>query len=76
MAETSNGRGIGSRLHGLNVWTWRYGRGQPRKVTVAEAVQMRKERLAEARRRAAETLKRRPKDRSGPGEMEDSEADK
>jgi hypothetical protein len=36
---------------------WRYGRGQPRHVTVAEAEMRRKERTKDARRRAAKTLK-------------------
>ena len=40
---------------------WRYGSGQARRVrvTVAEAEQQRKARVVDARKRAAETLKRR-----------------
>ena len=38
---------------------WRYGRGQPRMVSVGEAEARRKERRSEARRQGAETLKRR-----------------
>ena len=55
VADTSEGRGNGSRLYELNVWMWRYGRGQPRHVTVAEAEQRSKELTRDARRRAAET---------------------
>ena len=36
-AESSVGRGSGSRLCELKLWMWRYGRGQPSKVTLAEA---------------------------------------
>jgi hypothetical protein len=42
---------------------WRYGRGQPLHVTVAEAEQRCKERTRDARRRAAATLKRRQEER-------------
>jgi hypothetical protein len=34
VADTSAGRGNRSRLFELNLWMWRYGRGQPRQVTV------------------------------------------
>ena len=40
-----------------------YGRGQPRKITVEEAEQRRRERLTEARKRAVQTLKRRREER-------------
>ena len=50
VADTSAGRGNGSRLYELNLWMWRYGRGQPLHVTVAEAEQRRKERTSDARR--------------------------
>ena len=63
VADTSAGRGNGSRLSELNLWMWRYGRGQPWHVTVAEAEQRRKERTRDARRRAAATLKRRREER-------------
>ena len=51
----------GSRLYELNLWMWRYGRGQARKVSVAKAIMMeaRTKRLREARGRAGETVKRR-----------------
>ena len=62
-ADSSVDRGNGSRLYELNLWMWRYGRGQPRKVTVAEAEQRRKERLTEARKRAVQTLKWRREER-------------
>ena len=35
---------------------WRYGRGQPRRVTVAEAELQRKAATSDARRRAADTM--------------------
>jgi hypothetical protein len=38
---------------------WRYGRSFPRKVSVMDAVEMRRERVRESRRRGAATLKRR-----------------
>jgi hypothetical protein len=63
VANTSAGRGNGSRLYELNLWMWRYGRGQPLHVTVAEAEQRCKERTRDARRRAAATLKRRQEER-------------
>ena len=53
---------------------WRYGRGQPRKVTVAEAEQRRKERLTEARKRAVQTLKRRREERGTRGGAGDKDA--
>jgi hypothetical protein len=33
--DSSVGSSNGSRLYELNIWMWRYGRGLPRKVTVA-----------------------------------------
>jgi hypothetical protein len=63
VADTSAWKGNGSRLYKLNLWMWRYGRGQPRHVTVAEAEQRRKERTRDARRRAAATLKLRREER-------------
>ena len=38
---------------------WSYGRGQPRRVTVTEAELQRKAAISDARRRAADTMKRR-----------------
>ena len=46
------------RLYELNTWMWRYGRGQPRLVAVAEAELQRKAAISDACTRAAETLKR------------------
>ncbi len=43
----------------MNLWTWRYGRGRPRVVPIAEAERIRSERVSESRIRAAETRKRR-----------------
>ncbi len=39
----------------MNIWMWRYGRGSPRMVSIAEAERIRPERLSESRTRAAET---------------------
>ena len=36
---------------------WRYGRGRPRVVSIAEAERIRSERVSESRIRAAETRK-------------------
>jgi hypothetical protein len=63
VADTSVGRGNGSRLYELNLWMWLYGRGQPQHVTEAEAEQRRKKRTRDARRRSAATLKRRREER-------------
>ena len=72
-ADTSLGRGNGSRLYEVNLWMWRYGRGQPRKVTVEQAEQRRRERMHERSQRAAETMKRRRAEREEPDGSEDSE---
>jgi hypothetical protein len=74
-ADTSRGRGNGSVLYELNLWMWRYGRGQPRKVSVAETMQRRKERVNAARQRAAETMKRRRSEREEPVLVEDATGD-
>jgi len=71
VADTSKGRGNGSRLYELNPWMWRYGRGQPRKVSVEDAERRRLKRMTEARTRAAETAKRRRRDRQRPVEFGD-----
>jgi hypothetical protein len=63
VADTRPGAGNGSRLYELSPWMWRYGRGQPRKVSVEDAEARRQERLSEARRRSAETVKRRKEQR-------------
>ena len=62
-ADSSVGRGNGSRHYELNLRMLRYGRGQPSKITVEEAEQRRRERLTEARKRAVQTLKRRREER-------------
>ena len=58
-ADTQRDRGNGSRLYEVNIWMWRYGRGRPRMVSIADAESIRAERLSESRTRAAETRKRR-----------------
>ena len=63
VADSRTGAGNGSRLYELNTWMWRYGRGQPRRVTVAEAELQRKAHVTNARKRAAATLKRRREER-------------
>ena len=42
---------------------WRYGRSQPRRVTVAEEELHRKEAISDARKWAADTMKRRREER-------------
>ncbi len=56
-ADTQQDWGKGSRLYEVNIWTWRYGRGRPRMVSIAEAERIRSERVLESRIRAAETRK-------------------
>ena len=74
-ADSSMGRGNGSRLYELNLWMWCYGRGQPRKVTVAEAEQRLRERLTESRKRAVQTLKRRREEYGTGGDAGDEDSD-
>ena len=52
-------RGNGSRLYEVNLWLWRYGRGQPRTMSIEEAEAARQDRVSDARARAEETKKRR-----------------
>lgn len=63
VADTRPNAGNGSRLYELSPWMWRYGRGQPRKVSVAEAEARRRGRVSEARQQAAETIKRHREER-------------
>jgi len=63
VADSRPDAGNGSRLFEVSPWMWRYGRGQPRMVSVGEAEARRKERMSEARRQGAETLKRRRAER-------------
>ena len=58
-ADSRPDNGKGSRLYEVNIWMWRYGRGQQRKVSVLKAMEARVKRLREARARAGETSKRR-----------------
>ena len=58
-ADSWKDNGTGSRLFEVNIWMWRYGRALPRKVSVKDADEMRRARVAESRRKGAETLKRR-----------------
>lgn len=59
VADTREGSGNGSRLYEVNVWMWRYGRPQERKVPVLEAIQLRQKRVRSARCQAVETKRRR-----------------
>ena len=58
-AESRLDSGTGSRLFEVNIWMWRYGRAFPRKVSVKDAEEMRRDRVSESRRTGAATLKRR-----------------
>ena len=58
-ADTQPDRGNGSRLYEVNLWLWRYGRGQPRTMSIDEAEAARQDRVSDARARAEETKKRR-----------------
>ncbi len=60
-ADTQRDRGNGSRpgLYEVKIWMWRYGRGRPRMVSIAEAERIGRERISENRTSAAETRKRR-----------------
>ncbi len=58
-ADSRPNSGTDSRLFDVNIWMWRYGRAFPRKITVKDAQEMQRSRVAEYRRRGAETLKRR-----------------
>ena len=40
-ADTQPGKGDGSKLYEVNDWLWNFGRGLPRKISVAEAERMR-----------------------------------
>ena len=61
VAEFDATRDFGSRLYEVNLWLWRYGRGQPRTMSIeeAEAARQPEDRVSEARVRAEETKKRR-----------------
>ena len=63
VADSRNGAGNGRRLYEVNIWMLRYGRGQPRRVTVAEAELQRKAAISDARRRAAGTMMRHREER-------------
>ncbi len=57
-ADTQRDRGNSSRLYEVYIWTWCYGRGRPRMVSIAEAERIRSKRVSESRIRAPETRKR------------------
>ena len=69
-ADMQQDRDNGSRLYEVNIWMWRYGRGSPRMVSIAEAERIRRERVSESRIRAAETRKRRSEAAAAAGAAE------
>ncbi len=56
-ADRQLDQGNCSRLYKVNIWTWHYGRGRPRMVSIIEAKRIRSKRVSESRIRAAETRK-------------------
>jgi len=64
VADTREGSGNGSRLYEVNVWLWRYGRPQERKIPVLEAIQLRQKRVRSARCRGEATKRRRAEERA------------
>ena len=57
-ADTQQDSGNSSKIYEVNIWMWRYGRGRPQMVSIAEAERIRRECVSESRIRAAETRKR------------------
>ena len=45
-ADTQPDRGNGSRLHEVNLWLWRYGRGQPLTMSIDEAEAARQDQIS------------------------------
>jgi hypothetical protein len=58
-AYTQKDCGNGSRLYKVNLWLWRYGRSEPRTMSIEEEEAVRREQVREARSRAEETKKHR-----------------
>ena len=58
-ADTRPDASNGSRVDELNLWMWRYGRGQERKVSILDAMEAQARTVREARARPGETVKRR-----------------
>ena len=57
--DSRAGAGDGSKVFEVNMPLWRFGRGKTRSMSVEDAERLRSERLAAARRQAAETKRRR-----------------
>ena len=57
-ADSQPGKGDGRKLYEVNDWLWKFGRGMPRKVTVAEAERIRSSARAECKSRGWNTRKR------------------
>ena len=57
-ADTEPGKGDGSRLYYVNQFMWEWGRGFPRRITVADTQRLRERFLTQAREKAWATRKR------------------
>lgn len=57
-ADSEAGKGDGSKVYEVNDWLWKFGRGMPRTVTVAQAERMRETLKSQTRRKAWATRKR------------------
>jgi hypothetical protein len=51
-------KGNGSWLYEVNLWVWRYGKGQLRKMLVLKTMQLRVHQFCKARQVVGNTLKR------------------
>ena len=68
MADSRMDLATAAGFNEVNIWMWRDGRGQPHRVTVAEAELQRKAAISDACKGAAHTMKRRREER---GALED-----
>ena len=57
-ADTSEGRGDGSRIYEVNKWLWNFGRGIDRSISVFQAEMIRKERRSQQSARVWNSRKR------------------
>ena len=57
-ADSEAGKGDGSKVYEVNDWLWKFGRGMPRKISVAETERMREKMRSLSRQRAWATRKR------------------
>ncbi len=56
-SDTKQNRGNCSKLYKVNIWMWRYSRGIPKMVSIAEAERIRCKRISKSRTRAGKTKK-------------------